>query len=142
MFRHSAIYVRSDGAIRTPEDLAGKRVGVPQWSQTATIYVRGYLSATVGIPLSSIMWVQAGVNDPGREEHAQLRLPPGISLRAVPDRSLSEMLLAGEIDAIISARVPRPAAEGDGGLADLQFPKWCGREDLNLQALAGTRPST
>jgi len=121
VFRHSAIYVRSDGAIRTPEDLAGKRVGVPQWSQTATIYVRGYLSATVGIPLSSIMWVQAGVNDPGREEHAQLRLPPGISLRAVPDRSLSEMLLAGEIDAIISARVPRPAAEGDSRIRRL-FP--------------------
>lgn len=123
VFRHSAIYVRSDGPIRTPQDLAGRTVGVPQWSQTATIYVRGYLSATAGVPLSSIAWVQAGVNDPGRDEHARLRLPPGISLRVERERSLSEMLLAGEIDAIISARVPRPAAAGDPRIRRL-FPEY------------------
>ncbi len=121
VFRHSAFYVRSDGAIHKPEDLAGKRIGVPQWSQTATIYARGYLTSTVGIPLSGIEWVQAGVNDPGRDEHAKLRLPPEVKLRVVPDRSLSEMLLAGDIDAIISARVPRPVAEGDRRIRRL-FP--------------------
>ena len=121
VFRHSAFYVRSDGAIHKPEDLAGKRVGVPQWSQTATIYARGYLTSTVGIPLSGIEWVQAGVNDPGRDEHARLRLPPEVKLRVVPDRSLSEMLLAGDIDAIISARVPRPVVEGDRRIRRL-FP--------------------
>jgi len=121
VFRHSAFYVRSDGAIHKPEDLAGKRVGVPQWSQTATIYARGYLTSTVGIPLSGIEWVQAGVNDPGRDEHARLRLPPEVKLRVVPDRSLSEMLLAGDIDAIISARVPRPVVEGDPRIRRL-FP--------------------
>jgi len=121
VFRHSAFYVRSDSPIRTPEDLAGKRVGVPQWSQTATIYARGYLTSTVGIPLSKIKWIQAGVNDPGRDEHAELRLPAEVDLRVVPDRSLSEMLLAGDIDAVISARVPRPFAEGDPRLRRL-FP--------------------
>ncbi len=121
VFRHSAFYVRSDGAIHKPEDLAGKRIGVPQWSQTATIYARGYLTSTVGIPLSGIEWVQAGVNDPGRDEHAKLRLPPEVKLRVVPDRSLSEMLLAGDIDAIISARVPRPVVEGDRRIRRL-FP--------------------
>lgn len=121
VFRHSAIYVRSDGPIRTPQDLAGRTVGVPQWSQTATIYVRGYLAATAGVPLAGIAWVQAGVNDPGRDEHAELRLPPEISLRQVRDRSLSAMLLAGEIDAMISARVPRPVVEGDPRIRRL-FP--------------------
>lgn len=113
VFRHSAIYVRSDGSVRRAEDLAGKRVGLPQWSQTAAIYVKGFLSATVGIPLSKIKWVQAGLNDAGRDEHAELKLPPGIDLNPVRDRTLSQMLLAGDIDAIASARPPRPFLEGD-----------------------------
>lgn len=121
VFRHSAFYVRSDARIREPSDLAGKRVGVPQWSQTATIYARGYLSSTVGIPLSEIAWVQAGVNDAGRDEHAELRLPVGVDLRVVRDRNLSEMLLSGDLDAIISARVPRPFVQGDDRISRL-FP--------------------
>jgi len=34
-FRHSSIYVRSDAGITRPEHLAGKRIGVPTWSQSA-----------------------------------------------------------------------------------------------------------
>lgn len=119
VFRHSAFYVRSGGKIRRPEDLAGARVGVPQWSQTAGIYARGYLTASLGIPLSKIRWVQAGVNDPGREEHATLRLPPDVELRSVADRTLSDMLLEGDIDAIISARPPRPFVERDARICRL-----------------------
>lgn len=114
VFRHSSIYVRADGGIDSPEKLAGKRIGCPQWSQTATIYVRGWLAETVGVPLSSIKWVQAGVNDPGRTEPAVLRLPENISIATVEDRSLDEMLLSGELDAIISARPPRSIVKGDG----------------------------
>lgn len=118
-FRHSAIYVRSDGKIRKPQDLAGKRIGVPQWSQTAGIYVRGYLVETVGIGLSSIDWVQGGVNDPGREEPSTLKLPKGVQIRAITDRSLNDMLVAGEIDAIITARAPRTFSEGTGQIVRL-----------------------
>ncbi len=133
VFRQSAIYVRSDGPVRKPEDLAGKRVGQPQWSQTATIYVRGYLSATVGIPLDKNKWVQAGVNDPGRPEPAQLRLPPGLELRAVPDKSLNDMLLAGDIDAIISARPPRGFTGGEGRIERL-FPDYRSVEEAYFGA--------
>jgi 4,5-dihydroxyphthalate decarboxylase len=113
VFRHSAIYVRADGPIARPEDLAGRRIGVPQWSQTATIWVRGFLSDTVGIALSTIEWVQAGVDQAGRPEPASLRLPADIRLTPVPDRSLDAMLVAGDLDAVISARPPRSAREGD-----------------------------
>lgn len=75
VFRHSAIYVRADGSISTPKDLIGKRVGCPQLSQTATIYVRGFLSEIAGVALDTIEWVQAGVNDPGRPESSVLKLP-------------------------------------------------------------------
>lgn len=123
VFRHSAFYVRADGKIRKPEDLAGKRVGVPQWSQTATIYARGYLSDTVGVPLNSIKWTQGGVNDAGREEPATLKLPAGLELKVVHDRSLNDMLLAGDLDAVISARPPRALTAGDPRIQRL-FPDY------------------
>lgn len=123
VFRHSAIYIRDGGKVRSVEDLAGKTVGIPQWSQTATIYVRGYLAETVGIELGSIRWVQAGVNDPGRPEPSVLRLPDSIAIAPVADRSLDDMLRSGEIDAVISARPPRSFVAGDGPIRRL-FPDY------------------
>ena len=111
-FRQSMIYVREDGKIDRPEQLKGKRVGVPEWAQTAVIYSRGYLVHQVGVPLDSMDWVQAGVNEAGRVEKVKLKLPRGIRLRAEPGRSLNEMLLAGEIDAVLSARPPRGLGNG------------------------------
>jgi 4,5-dihydroxyphthalate decarboxylase len=123
VFRQSAFYVRSDGPIREPQHLAGRTVGVAQWSQTAAIYARGYLSETVGVPLSRIRWIQAGVNDPGREEPSTLKLPADIDLASVADRSLNDMLLSGDIDAVISARPPRSFVAGDPRMRRL-FPDY------------------
>jgi 4,5-dihydroxyphthalate decarboxylase len=103
VFRHSAIYTNS---IKKPEDLAGKRVGVPEWAQTAGIYVRGMLQHEYGVDLRSIQWFQAGVREPGRAEKVALKLPEGLSLAPVPDKSLASMLASGELDAVISARDP------------------------------------
>ena len=66
IFRHSSVYVRRDGPVRSPEDLAGKRIGLPEWAQTAAVYSRGFMAHQYGIDLTSIDWVQAGVNEPGR----------------------------------------------------------------------------
>jgi 4,5-dihydroxyphthalate decarboxylase len=106
VFRHSSLYVRADGPIRAIADLAGRRVGLPEWAQTAAVYSRGFLSHQFGLDLAAVEWVQAGVNDPGRREKVELHLPPGIKLTPAPDRSLNEMLLAGEIDAVLAARPP------------------------------------
>ncbi|MDB5929495.1 MAG: 4,5-dihydroxyphthalate decarboxylase [Polaromonas sp.] len=111
-FRHSMFYVRDGGSVQRPEDLKGKRIGIPEWAQTAGIYGRGYLSDYVGLKLTDIEWVQAGVNEPGRKEKVRLHLPDGIRYRNVPDRSLNEMLLAGEIDAVMSARPPLGTGRG------------------------------
>jgi 4,5-dihydroxyphthalate decarboxylase len=111
-FRHSMFYVREGGAIKRAEDLKAKRIGVPEWAQTAGIYGRGYLSDYVGLQLADIQWIQAGVNEAGRKEKVQLKLPPGIQCRNVPDRTLNEMLLKGEIDAIMSARPPAALGQG------------------------------
>ena len=113
VFRHSAWYVAAGGAVGTVADLSGKRIGIPEWSQTATVYARGWLAEDAGIALDEVEWVQAGVNEPGRIELAHLKLPEGISYRQVPERSLTEMLLAGDIDALVSARPPRAFLDGD-----------------------------
>jgi 4,5-dihydroxyphthalate decarboxylase len=106
VFRHSAIYVGESCGIRTPKDLEGKRVGIPEWAQTAGIYVRGLLQHEYGVDLASIDWRQAGVREPGRVEKIQLRLPAGVRVQPMPEHTLAGMLAAGEIDAAISARDP------------------------------------
>lgn len=112
VFRQSSFYVRAGSELKRPEQLRGKRIGVPEWAQTAAIYSRGYLSGDVGIPLSEIEWVQAGVNDAGRAEKVALKLPEGLRLQRRNDRSLNDLLLAGEIDMVMSARPPRGLADG------------------------------
>lgn len=108
IFRQSSVYVVSGGPIRAPEDLAGKRIGIPNWFQTAIIYVRGWLSDDVGLDLRKIFWVQAGVDAPIHRPPADIALPAGFALEQVADRSLSEMLAAGEIEALVASHVPSP----------------------------------
>ncbi len=110
--RHSAIYVRGDRGIRTPKDLEGMRVGIPEWAQTAGIYVRGFLAEEYGVDLTTICWLQAGVNEPGRAEKVELKLPAGIRYEPRPDTSLSALLASGKVDAVISARAPDAFAPG------------------------------
>ena len=105
-FRHSSIYIRKNSGIKTPQDLAGKKVGLPEWAQTASIYSRGMLAHEYGIDLTSIDWFQAGVNDAGRKEKVELQLPKGIRYTAMPQNSLTQMLLDGQLDAVLSARPP------------------------------------
>ena len=123
VFRQSAIFIRENSGIRGAADLAGRRVGIPQWSQTATVYVRGYLAHDVGIPLSSIEWIQAGVNQPGRKESAKYQLPADIKMVAMPDRTLSDMLVTGDVDAVITARPPDCFLERRPGIRRL-FPNY------------------
>ena len=110
VFRISSLYVRRGGGITAPGDLRGKRIGVPEWAQTASIYSRGWLAHDQDVPLADVEWIQAGVNQAGRREKVEVRVPPGVRYRPVPDRSLTDMLLAGDIDAILSARPPAPPA--------------------------------
>ncbi len=119
--RLSAFYIRGGASIEKPEDLAGKRIGVPEWTQTATIYTRGWLSDYIGVDLTSIDWVQTGVDEGGREEPMAPNLPTGLKLTPVADRSLAEMLLTGDLDAVISATPPKPFRDGDSRIKRL-FP--------------------
>ena len=113
VFRHSSIYVRKDGPVKKIGDLKGRQVGIPEWAQTAAVYSRGFLQDQYGIKLSSIKWVQAGVNQPGRIEKVDLKLPKGVAIERVADKSLNEMLLSGDLDAIMVARAPDAFVKGN-----------------------------
>ncbi|HXR13399.1 MAG TPA: hypothetical protein VN740_01985 [Solirubrobacteraceae bacterium] len=118
-FRHSAIFVRADGPVDRPQALAGARIGVPEWTQTATVYARGLLQHEYGVALEDVRWVQAGTNEPGRTEGVAVTLPAGVRLEAMPEHTLNDLLLAGEIDALIAAHPPRAFERGDGRLVRL-----------------------
>jgi len=105
-FRHSAIYVRADGPVDDPAALSRGRIGIPEWTQTATVYCRGLLSRSYGVGLTDVEWVQAGTNEPGRIEGVRVIPPPGVTITPVADRTLNDMLVAGHLDAVIAAHAP------------------------------------
>lgn len=127
VFRHSAIYVR-EGAVGEPRELAGARIGVPEWAQTAVVYMRALLTHEWGVDLSEVSWIQAGVNEPGRRERVQVTLPAGVELTRIGDRSLNEMLLSGDLDAIFSAHAPTSFLSGDPRVRRL-FPSFAAIEE-------------
>jgi 4,5-dihydroxyphthalate decarboxylase len=119
-FRHNAITVRTD-RIRSPSDLAGKRIGVPEYQLTACVWARALLEDH-GVRLSEVTWVRGGLEETGRVEKIALNLPAAIRLEdASGDRSLSDMLADGELDGIVSPRAPSCQLRGAPNIG-LLFP--------------------
>ncbi|AUW57188.1 4,5-dihydroxyphthalate decarboxylase [Sphingobium sp. SCG-1] len=128
LFRHSAIYLNADAGIVRPEDLRGKRIGVPEYQMTAALWARGLLDDEYGVPPSAMEWFQGGLHETGRAEKLKLNLPDDIRIRSIAaDRTLNDLLASGEIDALISARAPRAFLQGDGSVTRL-FPEYRGEE--------------
>lgn len=106
-FRHGAVYVRTDRGIERPEDLAGRTLGVPEFQQTAALWVRGILADRHGVPPSAIRWRSGGLERPGGRERIPIRVREGIELRPIgPDDTLSGMLADGRLDGLVSPRPP------------------------------------
>lgn len=112
MFRHSAVYIRTDRGIEGPADLAGKTIGVPEYQMSAVMWFRGYLQDEFGIKPADINWVQAGLENPGRRDKFPLNLPEGFPLVARNDVALSQLLADGALDGVMSARAPSCLAAG------------------------------
>ena len=112
LFRHGFIFVNRRSGIAVPGDLEGKRVGVQEYRQTAAVWIRGILREEYGVALDTIRWCEGGVNAPRRpDEEMDLRPLAPVAIERIPEQAtLSDMLAAGEIDALIGAR--RPACLG------------------------------
>jgi 4,5-dihydroxyphthalate decarboxylase len=105
-FRFSCVFVNRAKGLTKPADLAGKRVGTMVWDMAAAVWLRGIFAEHHGLPVAAPIYVNAGLNEPrAGEDHPQV-YPPGVTVEHVTDRSLSDMLAAGEIDALYTARAP------------------------------------
>ena len=128
LFRFSSFYVNKNANIKTVEDLRGKRVGSPEWAHTAAVYMRGWMHNDCGVKLPDVHWYQAGANAPGRVEKVELNLPEGVEITRVSDKSLSQLLAAGEIDCAIIARPPTCFLENHPDVVRL-FPNYLEMEE-------------
>ena len=111
VFRHGYIFINTRAGIRRPEDLAGRRIGVPLYTQTAAIWARGHLQHQFGVDLSKVRWLQGAVEKAGT--HGRPHAPPLLRPVAIEQNHsgapLSELLARGEIDALIAqAGLARP----------------------------------
>jgi 4,5-dihydroxyphthalate decarboxylase len=123
-FRHSAIYVRTGSGIEKPEDLKGRKIGVPEYQMTAIVFIRGILSDEYGVKPSDIHWRTGGQEEPGRGERTPLDVPEGIDIQPIPtDQALCGMLERGELDGLITARHPSLFMRGEDCIQRL-FPDY------------------
>jgi 4,5-dihydroxyphthalate decarboxylase len=112
-FRHNGIYISAASGIASPGDLRGRTVGVAEYQLTANVWIRGILAEHYGVPVESVRYRTGGQHQPGRVAKVAHDLPPEIDIAPIPpDRTLAEMLVTGEIDALYTPRTPLPFAQG------------------------------
>jgi 4,5-dihydroxyphthalate decarboxylase len=119
-FRHGAFYVRKAANIRRPEDLIGKKVGVREYSMTAALAARGALRDQFGVRSDQIHWVMGDVDEKERDRIELPVLYRPISIECAPGGALlSEMLVNGELDALLAYKPIAPYKAGDARVARL-----------------------
>jgi 4,5-dihydroxyphthalate decarboxylase len=112
------LYVRKDGPVKTPADLRGKRVGMYDWVASGSIWYRHFLRF-IDVPPEQLQWWIGDVDEPKITSHVYT-LPHGVQSAPV-GRALSDMLIAGELDALYSPPRPRRYHPVDGPIVRL-FP--------------------
>jgi 4,5-dihydroxyphthalate decarboxylase len=133
VFRRAYVFVNAESGIERPEDLKGKRVAVPEYHMTAALFIRGFLSDDHGVRAEDVEWIQGGQTAPGRRERVELNLPEGIKLAHEPHRTIEELLLTGEVDALLGAYTPQSIRDGDSRVRRL-YPDPVGRDKAAWKA--------
>ncbi len=99
MFFHTRIYVRKDSGIEKPEDLKGKRIGVPEYQQTSALWSRGILQHEWGVQARDIEWFMERTPEISHGGSTGFNPPPGVKINQIPlSTNIGEMLLKGELD--------------------------------------------
>ncbi|GAB3410893.1 substrate-binding domain-containing protein [Flindersiella endophytica] len=113
-FRHQTMYVNG---VDRPEDLAGKRIGAPEYQLTACVWQRGLLADEYGVPVDGVQHLTGALEAGGgaRKEKLAIDLPSHIALEPIPvGDSLSAMLADGRLDAVIGPRRPSSVGSAPG----------------------------
>ncbi len=126
VFRHSSIYVNANAGITKPQDLVGKRVGVPHYPMTAAVWIRQLLQADYGVRPEQIQWFYEG------EPVFPWTPPPALSLTQIePGKSLDVMLESGELAALLSVLKPATFLQGSPNVKRLFENYRAVEEDYN-----------
>ncbi|MBI4492634.1 MAG: ABC transporter substrate-binding protein [Chloroflexi bacterium] len=113
VYRHSYVFVNTEAGIERPEDLVGRRVGVPEYSMTAAVWVRAFLQHDYGVTANQVRWYVGGLNEQGRTGRISVKLADDIRVEVIPaGTSLGELLEAGQIDALIAPSMPAVVKAG------------------------------
>ena len=107
-FRHGYITIDRRAGIREPRDLEGRRIGLPRYTMTASVWIRGILQHEYGVDLSGIRWIEGQINGPGQHGEpgvVPLRRAVQVSVNR-SGRSLSDLIDARELDAIVGTSLP------------------------------------
>jgi 4,5-dihydroxyphthalate decarboxylase len=127
-FRHSCIFVSAKSGITRPEQLKGRRVGVPEYQMTAPVWIRGILSDEHGVKVTDCTHHSGGEEEPGRVDKLKIDLPEDIKLSSIDEsKTLSRMLADGELDALVTARAPSTFHSEPGKVKRL-FPDYVAAE--------------
>jgi len=127
VFRHGYVFINKRSGIEKPADLAGRRVGMMGYQQTAAVWIRGMLQEDYGVDLRSVQWLDGGSDAPFSGGGKDVEIPQGITIEVVPNNiAMSDLLAAGEIDAMLGAR--RPASFGKSPNVVRLFPNYRGVE--------------
>lgn len=116
-FRHGFLFVNANKGFREPKDLIGKRIGGTNYTPASNVWMRGILEENYGLPHRSVTWITE------RSEDIPFDAPPGLNIVMDTSKPLNDMLVDGDIPAMISPSVPRPFVEGDPRVARL-FPDY------------------
>jgi 4,5-dihydroxyphthalate decarboxylase len=101
-FFHTQVWIRTDRGIQQPGDLAGKRVGVPEYQQTAAVWTRGILSDEFGLDPKTIDWHMERTTEVSHGGATGFSPPEGVMIHSIPpDESIASKLLDGSLDAAI-----------------------------------------
>lgn len=99
-FFHTGVLVTRQSGIERPEDLRGKRVGVPEYQQTAALWARAALQQLYGLRAQDMRWWMERTEERSHGSATGFKPPADIEFHYVPEeKNLGTMLIDGELDA-------------------------------------------
>jgi 4,5-dihydroxyphthalate decarboxylase len=128
LFRHKSVFIRTDRGIRKPEDLRGKTIATAGYSSTSLTWIRGIFQEEYGIKPKDMQWIisskDSSAKDAGKVSKQENIFPEGVPIKEGPaGKDESDLLVAGEVDALFHAGEPRAYIEGDPKVGRL-FPDY------------------